>query len=38
VPAKVAREMTAEDREGIVEGARHYQERARIYRAELANA
>jgi carbonic anhydrase/acetyltransferase-like protein (isoleucine patch superfamily) len=35
VPAKVMREVTAEDREQIAAGARHYQERARIYRSEL---
>jgi carbonic anhydrase/acetyltransferase-like protein (isoleucine patch superfamily) len=37
VPAKVVREATARDREQIAAGARHYQERARIYRAELGN-
>ena len=35
VPAKVVRELTERDREQIAEGASHYQERARIYRAEL---
>jgi carbonic anhydrase/acetyltransferase-like protein (isoleucine patch superfamily) len=35
VPAKVVRETTAQDLEQIAAGARHYQERARIYRAEL---
>ncbi len=35
VPAKVTRETTAQDLEQIAAGARHYQERARIYRAEL---
>ena len=37
VPAKVMREVTAEDREQIASGARHYQERARMYRAELGD-
>lgn len=35
VPAKVARETTERDLELIASGARHYQERARLYRAEL---
>src|ERR671910_861683 len=35
VPAKVVRETTAQDLEQIAAGARHYQERARIYRTEL---
>lgn len=35
VPAKVAREVTAQDREQIAAGARHYQERARLYRGDL---
>jgi carbonic anhydrase/acetyltransferase-like protein (isoleucine patch superfamily) len=35
VPAKVVRETTAQDLEQIATGARHYQERARTYRAEL---
>ena len=35
VPARVVREVTAEDRERIAAGARHYQERASIYRADL---
>ena len=35
VPAKVVRETTAQDLEQIAAGARHYQERARMYRAEL---
>ena len=37
VPAKVMREVTAEDREQIAAGARHYQERARLYRSELGH-
>lgn len=37
VPAKVAREATERDHELIAAGARHYQERARIYRAELGD-
>jgi carbonic anhydrase/acetyltransferase-like protein (isoleucine patch superfamily) len=37
LPAKVARETTAQDHEDIAAGARHYQERARIYRAELGS-
>jgi carbonic anhydrase/acetyltransferase-like protein (isoleucine patch superfamily) len=37
VPAKVAREITPEDLEQIAAGARHYQERADIYRAELGD-
>jgi hypothetical protein len=36
VPAKVVRETTAQDLEQIVAGARHYQERARLYRTELS--
>jgi carbonic anhydrase/acetyltransferase-like protein (isoleucine patch superfamily) len=36
VPAKVVRETTAQDLEQIAAGARHYQERAGIYRAELS--
>jgi carbonic anhydrase/acetyltransferase-like protein (isoleucine patch superfamily) len=35
VPARVVREVTAEDAEQIAAGARHYQERARLYRTEL---
>ena len=35
VPVKVVRETTAEDLAGIAAGARHYQERAHIYRDEL---
>jgi carbonic anhydrase/acetyltransferase-like protein (isoleucine patch superfamily) len=35
VPARVIREVTAEDAEQIAAGARHYQERARLYRTEL---
>jgi carbonic anhydrase/acetyltransferase-like protein (isoleucine patch superfamily) len=35
VPAKVAREATTQDLEQIAAGARHYQERARLYQAEL---
>jgi carbonic anhydrase/acetyltransferase-like protein (isoleucine patch superfamily) len=35
VPARVVREATEQDREQIAAGARHYQERARIYRAQL---
>jgi carbonic anhydrase/acetyltransferase-like protein (isoleucine patch superfamily) len=35
VPAKVVRETTVQDLEQIAAGARHYQERAGIYRAEL---
>jgi carbonic anhydrase/acetyltransferase-like protein (isoleucine patch superfamily) len=35
VPAKVMRETTAQDLEQIAAGARHYQDRARIYRVEL---
>ena len=35
VPAKVVRETTARDLENIAAGARHYQERARLYRAKL---
>lgn len=38
VPAKVVRETTAEDRKQIAGGARHYQERARIYQADLGEA
>jgi carbonic anhydrase/acetyltransferase-like protein (isoleucine patch superfamily) len=37
VPAKVMRETTAQDLEQIDAGARHYQERARLYRAELSD-
>jgi carbonic anhydrase/acetyltransferase-like protein (isoleucine patch superfamily) len=37
VPAKVVRETTAQDLELIAAGARHYQERARLYRAELGD-
>ena len=37
IPAKVVRETTAEDLEHIAAGARHYQERADIYRAELGD-
>lgn len=37
VPAKVVREAAADDREQIAAGARHYQERARLYRAELGD-
>jgi carbonic anhydrase/acetyltransferase-like protein (isoleucine patch superfamily) len=37
VPAKVVRETTAQDLEQIGAGARHYQERARVYRAELSD-
>lgn len=37
VPAKVVRETTERDLEQIASGARHYQERARIYRAELGD-
>jgi carbonic anhydrase/acetyltransferase-like protein (isoleucine patch superfamily) len=37
VPAKVVREATDQDRAMIAAGARHYQERARIYRAELGD-
>jgi carbonic anhydrase/acetyltransferase-like protein (isoleucine patch superfamily) len=35
VPAKVMRETTEQDLEQIAAGARHYQDRARMYRAEL---
>ena len=35
VPAKVVREVTAQDLEQIAAGARHYQERASIYRTQL---
>jgi carbonic anhydrase/acetyltransferase-like protein (isoleucine patch superfamily) len=35
VPARVVREVTAEDAGQIAAGARHYQERARLYRSEL---
>ena len=35
VPGKVVREVTAEDAEQIAAGARHYQERARMYRSRL---
>ena len=37
VPAKLVRETTAEDLKQIAAGASHYQERARIYRAELSD-
>jgi carbonic anhydrase/acetyltransferase-like protein (isoleucine patch superfamily) len=37
VPAKVVRETTARDLELIAAGARHYQERARRYRADLGD-
>jgi carbonic anhydrase/acetyltransferase-like protein (isoleucine patch superfamily) len=35
VPARMARAVTAEDAAQIAAGARHYQERARIYREQL---
>ena len=35
VPAKVVREATEKDLERIAVGARHYQDRARIYRTQL---
>ena len=35
VPAKVVREATTQDLEQIAAGARHYQERARLYQAEF---
>ena len=35
VPAKVVREATTQDLEQIAAGARHYQERARLYQAAL---
>ena len=35
VPAKVVREATEQDLERIAVGARHYQDRARIYRTQL---
>jgi carbonic anhydrase/acetyltransferase-like protein (isoleucine patch superfamily) len=35
VPAKVVREATTQDLEQISAGARHYQERARLYQVEL---
>ena len=35
VPAMVVREATTQDLEQIAAGARHYQERARLYQAEL---
>lgn len=38
VPAKMVREVSADDREHIAAGARHYQERARIYRDQLGDA
>lgn len=38
VPAKVVREVNADDLEQIAGGARHYQERARIYRDQLGDA
>ena len=37
VPAKVVRDTTAEDLEQIAAGARHYQERADFYKAELGD-
>lgn len=37
VPARVVREVTTKDRRQIAAGARHYQERARLYRAELGD-
>jgi carbonic anhydrase/acetyltransferase-like protein (isoleucine patch superfamily) len=37
VPAKVVRETSAQDLEQIAAGSQHYQERARIYRAELGD-
>jgi carbonic anhydrase/acetyltransferase-like protein (isoleucine patch superfamily) len=37
VPAKFVRETTAQDLDLIGAGARHYQERARLYRAELSD-
>jgi len=37
VPGKVVRKVTAEDAEQIAAGARHYQERAHLYRTELGN-
>jgi carbonic anhydrase/acetyltransferase-like protein (isoleucine patch superfamily) len=36
-PARVVRQVTDEDLEGITAGARHYQERARIYRTQLGD-
>jgi carbonic anhydrase/acetyltransferase-like protein (isoleucine patch superfamily) len=36
-PARVVRQVTDEDLEGIAAGARHYQDRARIYRTQLAD-
>lgn len=38
VPAKAVREATEKDLEMIAGGARHYQERARLYRDELGDA
>jgi carbonic anhydrase/acetyltransferase-like protein (isoleucine patch superfamily) len=35
VPARVVREVTEDDRQSITAGARHYQERALMYRTEL---
>ena len=35
VPGKVVREVTVDDREQIASGVRHYQERARVYGAQL---
>jgi carbonic anhydrase/acetyltransferase-like protein (isoleucine patch superfamily) len=37
VPAKVVREATAQDLAQIAASARHYQERAQLYRAELSD-
>jgi carbonic anhydrase/acetyltransferase-like protein (isoleucine patch superfamily) len=37
VPAKLVRETTVQDLELIGAGARHYQERAHLYRAELSD-
>jgi carbonic anhydrase/acetyltransferase-like protein (isoleucine patch superfamily) len=37
VPAKVVREATEQDLSQIAAGARHYQERAKLYRAELSD-
>ena len=37
VPAKLVRETTAQDLDLIGAGAHHYQERARLYRAELSD-
>jgi carbonic anhydrase/acetyltransferase-like protein (isoleucine patch superfamily) len=38
IPGKAVRDLTDEDRQQIAEGASHYQERARIYRAQLGKA